>query len=241
MMKSLRQLKKILRALPHRSLRRGLSFKVGAAFEHEGILAKLPLATIVDVGANKGQFSLLARQLFPAARIFAFEPLARPAAIYRKVFATDALVTLFQSAIGSVSETREMHVSAHDDSSSLLPITQTQVEFAPGTGEVGREAVKVAPLGELLAPSDIVAPALLKIDVQGFELIVLDGSVDLLSAFSYVYVELSFVAFYEGQAMAHDVVNWLSSHGFNLAGIHNPVYGPAGLVVQADFFFARAA
>ena len=235
----MRQLKKILAALPHARLRRGLRFGVGAAIEHTDVIVALPILTLVDLGANVGQFSLLVRQRYPLARILAFEPLAKPAAVYRQVFADDSLVTLYQCAVGASAEMRDMNVSRHSDSSSLLPITQTQVAFAPGTEAVGRECVCIAPLSDMLSIQDIAAPALLKIDVQGYELIALEGCERLLSAFGHVYVELSFIPFYEGQALAHEVIEWLATRGFKLAGIHNPVYDKTKLIVQADFLFAR--
>jgi len=77
---------KLLRLLPDPTFRRGLRSGVGAAIEHRAALAPLRLRTIVDVGANVGQFSLLARALNPGARIVAFEPLAQAAARYRRVW-----------------------------------------------------------------------------------------------------------------------------------------------------------
>jgi len=239
MTKITRKLKKIFLALQSPILRRGLRFGVGPAYEHGGILAPLQLATIVDIGANKGQFSLLARQLHPMAQIFAFEPLGKPAKKYCQIFARDSKTAFYQIAIGPTSITADMHVSGRDDSSSLLSITEDQVAFAPGTQEVGRERVRVAPLSETLLQQEITEPALLKIDVQGFELSALEGCESLLRRFSHIYVELSFVPFYENQALAYEVINWLAARQFYLTAIHNPVRAKSSIIVQADFLFYR--
>ena len=82
-----RQLVKLLRLLGDPVFRRGLRFGVGAGIEHRAAIAPMTLETVVDVGANTGQFSLLVRALHPPARIVAFEPLAGAAARYRRVFA----------------------------------------------------------------------------------------------------------------------------------------------------------
>ena len=63
----------------------------------------------------------------------------------------------------------------------------------------------------------MTAPALLKIDVQGFELEVLRASRPLLGAFEHVYVEASFEVLYAGQALAGDVAAFLRAHGFREA------------------------
>ncbi|MEP4377877.1 MAG: FkbM family methyltransferase [Alphaproteobacteria bacterium] len=236
-----RQFVKLLRLLPNPVFRHGLRSGVGAAIEHRGVIAPMRLETIVDVGGNVGQFSLLARALHPHARIYAFEPLPDAASRYRRVFAADGNVTLFEAAISPEAGTATMHVSASADSSSLLPISARQSELFPGTQEVGVTDVAAGPLAEFVAAADLRAPALLKIDVQGFELEVLRGTGDLLAAFEHVYVEASFEALYEGQALADDVIAYMVAAGFSEAGRYNISIGPAGAPIQADFLFHRNA
>ena len=72
-----------------------LRARVFASTEHDRIIDKLGLSTVVDIGANRGQFALCIRRLYPKAKIFSFEPLRKPAATYRKVFRNDERVKLF--------------------------------------------------------------------------------------------------------------------------------------------------
>ncbi|MCB9409869.1 MAG: FkbM family methyltransferase [Mycolicibacterium sp.] len=213
--------------------------RVAAATEHVRVLRSIPeLSTIVDVGANRGQFGLAARHCFPESRIIAFEPLARPAEIWRSVFASDTRTLLFEAALGPRAGEMTINVAGQDDSSSLLPITAAQSKLFPGTGRVGTETVKMTRLVEQLPVTQIEAPALLKIDVQGFELQALIGCEDLLDRFAWVYVECSFVELYEGQALADEIIDWLRQRGFSLVGVHHVAYS-AGASVQGDFLFAR--
>ena len=211
---------------------------VAAGIEHKGVLPHLaPLRTIVDVGANHGQFALVVRHCFPDATIFAFEPLSGPAAVFRKVFAGDARARLFQAAIGPQAAEAVIHVSVADDSSSLLPISGLQERLFPGTGEAATEKIRVGRLGDFVSAEDIKAPALLKLDVQGFELEALRGCEDLLDRFAQVYVECSFVELYTGQALADEVIAWLRERGFRLSGVYNLGYDGRGQAVQGDFLF----
>ena len=212
---------------------------VAAAVEHTSVLTALDCRTVVDIGANRGQFALVARRCFPGADIISFEPLPEPAAVFRRVFARDNATVLHEAAIGPAPEHGTMHVSAQDDSSSLLPISSLQREIFPGTDEIATVNVRVAPLDTFLAEDDIRGPALLKLDVQGFELDALRGCESLLPRFNWVYCECSFVELYSGQKQAADVVDWLSTKGFRLKGTYNPSYDNVGKSVQADFLFRR--
>ncbi len=211
-----------------------------AGAEHRRVLAR-ELGTVVDIGANKGQFALAVRQWAPRARLIAFEPLAGPANIFRRVFAGDKRVALHQAAIGPAPARQLMHVSAREDSSSLLPIAAAQVAMFPGTQEKTTVEVRVATLDEWLTAADLAAPALLKLDVQGYELDALIGCEPLLPNFDWVYCECSYVEFYTGQKLAGDVADWLAAKGFQPAGTFNRSYDRAGNTVQADFLFRRAA
>jgi hypothetical protein len=92
-----------------------------------------------------------------------------------------------------------------------------------------------------LSPSDITSPSLLKLDVQGYELEVLRGCRDMLPLFDYVYAELSFVEFYRGQALADDIMNFLSRSGFTVKGVYNTQYDATGKSIQCDCLFSRPA
>jgi FkbM family methyltransferase len=234
----LRKLAAICRCAAYR---RALCMGVAAAAEHESLLGRLAFRTVVDVGANHGQFALVSRRCFPGARIVSFEPLPGPAARFRRVFAGDPSVTLQQVAIAPDPGEATMHISGRDDASSLLPITATQEVLFPGTAEVGTATVQVGPLHEFMTVEEIEPPALLKLDVQGFELEALRGCEKLLREFSFVYTECSFVELYAGQALADEVIAWLRERGFCMAGIDNLTYDRAGRAIQADCLFKQGA
>ena len=148
-------------------------------------------------------------------------------------------------------ETPRFHVSRKSDSSSLLPPGKLQEEIFPGTGEIGTEAVHVVRLDDAIGVAELPRPILFKIDVQGLELDVLKGAEASLGGIDHLYVEVSFVPLYTGQAVAHEIVDWLAQRGFRLSGIYHVEFdkaplGPgryalsAGAVTRQDrFVFAR--
>jgi FkbM family methyltransferase len=218
-------------------LRAFLKHLVMAGVEHKAVLSR-PLSTLVDIGANRGQFALAARA-FSGAKIVSFEPLPEVAKIFMRVFNDDLSVKLHIAAIGEKSETKLIHLSARDDSSSLLEIGEAQSSFFPGTHEVGTLEVTVGALDNFLTKEEIVRPAMLKIDVQGFELQAIVGCKSLIGNFDYVYCECSFVELYKNQKLAGEVITYLYKLGFILTGIYNPSYDHVGNCIQADLLFEQ--
>lgn len=211
---------------------------VAPAIEHEAVLRGLDFNFVVDVGANRGQFSLVCRHLRPAAPIVAFEPLPGPAAIYGALFRKTSTVRLHPCALAPARGEMTMHISGHDDSSSLLPISDLQQAYFPGTQRVGMRQVPTGPLSDYVETGELGSRSLLKIDVQGFELEVLKSAESLLPKFRWVYAECSYAPLYEGQALAAEVIAWLEARRFRLVGRFNPSYGRDGAPLQADFLFA---
>ena len=80
-------------------------------------------------------------------------------------------------------------------------------------------------------------PALLKIDVQGYELEVLKGCADLLASFKYVLIEGSYVELYEGQALKDEIIQYLDLAGFEFVERQNLMRNKQHEPIQADFFF----
>lgn len=233
-----RRLRKSLVLLRRPAWRRAARSGVAAAVEHRDVPFGPRFATIIDVGAHHGQFSLLARDLYPDAHIVCVEPL--PAAIdrLRAVHVDDDRVTIMPFAAAGGHGSRSLHVSRKTDSSSLLPILKPYVDAFPGTEEASTIDVEARPLDVLLL-QELRRPALLKIDVQGGELDVLRGAVGLLSQVQVAFVECSFVEFYGGQALADEVIGAFLLHGLRLDGVYSVVRDGSGRCLQADLLFRR--
>ena len=229
---------KLLNILCDKSFISALFKGTAAGTEHLRMLNNLDCNHIIDIGANKGQFALVSRKRFPKARIDSFEPLSDAADIFEKVFKNDDDTFLHRIAVGKKEDVVTIHVSNKADSSSLLPIGENQVSLFPGTQELEQRSIKVAPLEKIIARNDIQQPAMLKIDVQGYELEVLYGCQSLFDKINYIYCECSFFELYEGQALTHEIIEFLSQNGFKLTGIYHVHYNKLGIAIQADFLFS---
>jgi FkbM family methyltransferase len=225
------RLAKGVRLLRHPSLLRAFArHGVAASLEHRALPTRA-YATVVDIGAHTGQFSLLARMLYPEAMIYAFEPLPEAAAKFREVFAGDPLVRLHEAAIAPESGNAMLYVGDVWDAGSLLP----------SVGGSNRDVrVAAGPLREFVAEAEIGWPALLKLDVQGYEREALAGCRSLLDRFDDVVAELMLREAYAGQALAADVIALLRNEGFQLVGIDS-IGRVRGKIVWFDGIFSRAS
>ncbi len=244
-MPSLRPLKtlygkvaKAARLLSEPIYRRGLVRAVAASIEHQAIPFGFRHRTVVDVGANRGQFALFAMKRFGHPRLVCVEPLDQPRKRLHQVLQAARDARVLPIAAAEVATERMMHMSRRDDSSSLLPVGYQTTVF-PGTEEVGTTVVLAARLDASIEAEDIEQPALLKIDVQGTELEVLRGSEGLLERFAEILVECSFVELYEGQALIDEVSVLLRENGFDLVAAGTPTVDSDRRLVQADVLFRR--
>lgn len=210
--------------------------RVAAATEHVTAIRHAAPATLIDVGTNKGQFSLAVRALRPRARIIGFEPLPAAATRYERVFRRDPLVELHCVALSDREGVAEFHVADRADSSSLLKLGHGQ-DAAFGVRGSGTIEVQTRRAASCVSLGDLPRPILMKIDVQGAELQVLRGCDDL-ELVDFVYVELSFAELYEGQPLYDEVAAYLAQRGFHLAGVFNQISTPAFGPTQADFLFS---
>lgn len=225
-------------ALLRPSCWRALARGVAPSIEHREVLRGLDCDLIMDVGANRGQFTLMAGLVHPRVRVHAYEPLPSEAAVFRAVHGDRPGVSLHVLALGDEPGEAELHVSGRADSSSLLPIGELQARLFPSTAEVGRQRVSVVTLDSLPEHWRTASRALLKLDVQGFELNVLRGATEALRHCAYVYAECSEVPLYSGQALRADVEEFLLGRGLVVVGRHNPSFAD-GKLVQADYLFGR--
>lgn len=213
---------------------------VAAAVEHRDVPFGEGLATVLDIGSHRGQFALLARELYPLVRFVCFEPFPASVSELRGTLADDPLATIEPVALAAEVGTRDLHVSRRTDSSSLLPITPAQALAFPGTQEVGTTSVETTTLDHVFAATPPARPCLLKIDVQGGELDVLLGARETLRHVDVAYVECSFVEFYEGQPRVDDIVAILAEGGLRMVGVYSITMDAQNRCLQADFLFRRA-
>jgi FkbM family methyltransferase len=201
--------------------------------------AERGVRTVLDVGANEGQFARELRRSGYLEHIHSFEPLQACREKLAAAAAGDPKWSLApQAAVGSLDGTIEINVSANLVSSSILPITKRTVEAHAPARYVGVQQVPLRRLDALAA--DCPRPLAIKIDTQGFELEVLRGAGELLEVTQVVLLEMSLTPLYEGGVGFAELYFWMEQAGFRCIGItegFSDVHSNEQL--QADAVFVR--
>jgi FkbM family methyltransferase len=196
--------------------------------------------TVLDVGANIGQFAMGIRQAGFKGKIVSFEPQSAAYAKLQSLAATlNNWVVAPRSAVGASIGKVEINLSQNSVSSSILDIDPTHTSSAPASSYKGKESVDVITLDTCKdVPS--TGKIFLKVDTQGFEMPVLQGADKLLDRLVGVQLETSLTELYKGQAMFIELITYMESRNFTIWSI-NPDFNnrKTGQLLQADVTFVR--
>lgn len=197
-------------------------------------------ATILDVGANVGQFAVASAKLFPRSRIHSFEPVPECVETLRKNVSGLGNVTVHPIALGDEKGEVAFHVNAHTHSSSILPLADAHRDAFPEAREADEISVEVSTLDAVFSGVEFDGPALLKLDVQGYEPQTLRGGVETLARIDYVVMEVSFKPMYEGEMLFMDVAGMMEERGFRFERPVGWLEAPdTGEILQMDALFVR--
>ena len=207
-----------------------------AVLKHQGI------DTILDVGANVGQYGKRLRDGGYGGRIVSFEPLAGAHRQLSALSASDPRWTVAPSmAIGDRDGYVDIQVSAETDMSSILPQSELLQSISPTSEVRSSERVPIRRL-DSVAPDYVTAGdrILLKVDTQGFEPEVLEGAETLLPRLVGVQLEMSLLPIYEGERDYLTMIRRLDAGGF---GLHLVLPGyferKLGRMLEIDGVFVR--
>lgn len=134
--------------------------------------------TILDVGANTGQFVQGLRDQGYHGHIVSFEPLSDAYSTLVHTAQSDPLWDVAERcALGARDDWAEVNISGNSFSSSLLPMLDAHRDAAPQSSYVGKEPCRLMTLDAYIEQtfSDPTTLFAAKIDTQGYEAEVLAG------------------------------------------------------------------
>lgn len=200
---------------------------------------------VFDVGAHVGQTAARLAHAFPRAHIYSFEPDPRSYAALQAYAKEIARVTAINGAVGDADGQATFFVNRFDQTNSLL-------KAAPGANEYLLVPGGLDPLFELTVPlltldrfcrdRTIERIDVLKLDVQGYELHVLDGARGLLErlAVPLIFLEVCFVPIYEGQPLFPEIYQYLYERGYRLVWLYDSSFHTHLYSVAANALFIHS-
>lgn len=194
--------------------------------------------TVLDIGANTGQFASKVRALFPSAQIYSFEPIQSVYKVLKKKFEYDLKFKAFHLGLGDSKGIVSFFQNDFSDSSSLLLMNQLHKENFPKTANENQIEIQVDQLDNLINDLDLARPMLVKIDVQGFEDKVISGGEKVIKMANIAIIEVGFYELYQNQVLFNDVLFKMNSLGFEYKGNYEQLISPIdGRILQADAIF----
>lgn len=209
-------------------------------------LKSLPIRSVIDVGANNGQFARYIHGIFPDAQLLCFEPLPEA---FKQLSAWASTLPVnqarvFQRALGEEEGTVRMyHHTGHDASSSLLATTPLAASLYPQLQAQALAEVRQTILDKVLAGMDmpLIDDILIKLDVQGYEDRVIRGGRHSFSRARACIAEINLDGLYQHQAGFVEIQHLLTELGYRYAGNLEQSYDEDGHVIYIDAVFVRAA
>lgn len=203
-------------------------------------LRNMKIETILDIGANTGQFAKSMHELFPKATLYSFEPLKD---CYEELLVQFKNVPHFQAfnvALGDETGIVEMHRSEYSPSSSLLSMNELHKISFPYTKKEILQKVDLVCLDDMISCLKLRQPMLVKLDVQGYEDKVISGGKTVLAQADIVITELSVEQLYDGQPLFEEIYKIMTSMGFQYRGNYHQLCSPDdGRVLQVDGIFIK--
>ncbi len=203
-------------------------------------IKSIGIKTILDIGANVGQSTVTFARVFPAAKIYAFEPIPD---CYQKLeakFINNKNVSAINIAVGAQLGELSLELNNYTPSSSFLKMDNRHVESFPFTTVDKVVNICVDSLDNIVNKFVVEEPILAKIDVQGFEDKVIAGGQKTLDKCRLVIIETSFETLYKDQPLFHDIYNLMIGMGFKYAGSMGQLLDPkTKQYLQSDSLFIK--
>lgn len=190
---------------------RAVTFEDAVAYQVE----RRGLGTVVDIGANVGQYGTRLRAAGYRGRIVSFEPGAEAhAALTARASGDPQWTVAPRLALGAAAGSARLHRYNRSDMNALEPALAATHEAFPKLAAAGTESVDVARLDTVLPDLAPEGPLFVKIDTQGAEWAVLDGAEGVMPRIAGIQIEVSLLAMYEGERTWIDLLARLQTAGF---------------------------
>ena len=158
-------------------------------FNLENLPMVLPLKkpVVFDLGANCGFFSLRILDIYPEAKIYAFEPQHSLVKSFNNCVTQNQLsdkVEIRQTAVGDKNGKSIFYENRSPISASLLKEKVSRRSIRK------KYEIDLISVDQFCEDSDVSSVDILKVDVEGSEIDVLKGAKDIMNSVKVLYIEV---------------------------------------------------
>ena len=209
-----------------------------AKLSHANALARLVAAgfaprVVYDVGAYRGGWSKAAAEVLPRATFVLFEANAD-----NEPYLAETGHRYFIAALSDKDTAeRQLFLPRTGDSTGSSLYIENTSHYASDNLQVRN--VPTRRLDSVIAAHGLALPDLIKIDVQGAELDVMEGATEALAAASAVILETSFVTYNKDAPLIADIFGAVDRLGLRCIDVCELHRTSAGFATQMDLLFVN--
>lgn len=189
--------------------------------------------TVIDVGANIGQFGESLRADGYRGNILSFEPTHACFQILARKAAADGNWEAQQCGLGAAPGTAVLHASKLSVFNSLLELSSVAALHDQRMEVDHTEEISIRTLDQVATP--LQGNILLKIDTQGYEKQVIEGGRQTIARVAGILMELPVIHTYKGEWHFHEALKYMSEIGFVPAQIQAVGYHGADNASAVEF------
>jgi FkbM family methyltransferase len=195
---------------------------------------------LFDIGANTGQFAEEILNYGYKNIIISFEPLTSAhAKLLKNATNYHNWIIYERCAIGDIDGKTSINISENSVSSSILEMTQNHLDASINSIYIGKEDVNIFKIDTIIKNYKF-NNLFLKIDAQGFENHIINGSLNSINKIKGILCETSLVELYKGQLLWKEMITKFENLGFKLWAIQQGYSDPRnGQSLQLDLIFYR--
>ena len=191
---------------------------------------------ILDVGANVGEWTRIAKQVFPESIVYMIEPLSEMQASLNKVCEDFPELKYFPKGAGNKIEDHIMTTWSEDLASATCLVAENKYLQSLNKQRV----INVITIDSLIKDKLIEIPDLVKLDIQGYELEALKGATKLFGVTEAFILETSLFEFTAGNPILSEVIIFMAERGYEIYDFPGFLRRPYdGALAQIDVCFAR--
>ncbi len=185
---------------------------------------------IYDIGANQGEWTRKAKEVFPVSNFYLFE-------------ANDAHIpTLSKQSSPFFIELlgdKEEEVVFHSINGTGDSIFRERTKYySEGLGV--EKKLQMTTLDSVVKKNQIPLPDFIKMDVQGAEKMIIEASSTLISSAEVIQLEVGIIQYNIGAPLIFEIMELMDRIHYQMIDIVDGQYtSEAGQMIGADLFFAK--
>ena len=181
------------------------------------IIINLGITVLLDIGASRGEYGKIIRNIGYSGKIISFEPLNEPFIELQKQTQKEKKWDAYNYALGNFDGETEINISDNFVSSSILRIKEIHTRVDNKSRQTSKETVNVKKLDTVF--SSLVKKGetvFMKLDTQGYEKYILEGAKNILSEIAVIQIELSIESLYDDSHNYLEMIEFLREAEFDL-------------------------